>query len=428
MLVIQNVRLVNPATGFDGCVDIYEKDGLIEKILQAGTERSEEDCTDREIIDAAGLVAFPGLIDVHTHFRDPGFTYKEDILTGAKAAAKGGYTTVIMMCNTSPAIDCPEVLRECLKKAEECEIRVLSCGAVTKGLKGKELTDMQVLLDAGAVGFTDDGIPILDRELLRIAFERSAALSVPVSLHEEDASLITNNGINRGAASAHFGIGGSPREAEITMIEKDLQVALETGAIVNIQHISTKEGVELVRKAKAVPGNRVHAEATPHHILLTEEDVIAAGTLAKVNPPIRTEADRQAILAGLKDGTIDIIATDHAPHAAEEKSKPVTEAPSGMIGLETALSIALEVLAKEAGMDLMEIAGKFSVAPAELYGLDLGDVSAGKQADLVLFHPTETWVAEEFVSKSSNCPFKGRKMTGRIHYTICGGKVVYRAE
>lgn len=424
MLVIKNAHLVNPATAFEGDVNIYIEGDVIARIEPASNGLNGIS-DDAEIIDASGLCAIPGLIDVHTHFRDPGFTYKEDIGSGAKAAAAGGYTTVIMMCNTKPAIDNTDTLKECLAKGETCDIRVLSCAAVTKGLKGEEMTDIPALLQAGAVGLTDDGIPIMNENIVREVFRKAAEYNVPVSLHEEDPALITNNGVNHGAASDFYQIGGSPREAEITMIERDLAIALETGAIVNIQHISTKEGVELVRKAKAVPGNNVHAEATPHHIALTEEAVIEKGTLAKVNPPIRTEEDRQAILAGLKDGTIDIIATDHAPHAPEEKAKDITQAPSGMLGLETAFALANRVLVKENGMPFIEMVDKFTVAPAKMYHLPYGDVSVGKIADIVLVDPDEKWVVEGFASKSSNSPFIGEEMTGRIRYTVCEGKIAY---
>lgn len=434
MLKIKNVRMINPAAKTDIYGDITIDGDKVLSVKETvkpegkGEKIWKEDAEGNMVLDGAGLVAAPGLVDVHTHFRDPGFTYKEDIASGAKAAAAGGYTTVIMMCNTKPAIDSTETLAYCLEKGRETGIHVLSCGAVTTGLKGEKLTPMEDMKEAGAVGFTDDGIPILDEELLREAFIKAAELSVPVSLHEEDPALIGNNGINRGAASAHFGISGSPREAEITMIDRDLKVALETGAIVNIQHISTKEGVELVRKAKAIPGNHVHAEATPHHIALTEQDVIKKGTLAKVNPPIRAEEDRQAILAGLKDGTIDIIATDHAPHAPEEKAKELTQAPSGMLGLETALPLALKVLREEAGMSLMEILEKLTCNPADMYHLSCGRLEEGKAADLVLFDPDEEWVLTKVHSKSENTPFMGERLKGKIYYTICAGKIVYAGE
>lgn len=420
MIVIKNGYVINPKSGFEGKTDIVIKE---DKITAIGCD---EIPTEAEIIDATGLIVAPGLVDVHTHFRDPGFEYKEDIYTGAKAAAAGGYTTVIMMCNTKPTIDNVDTLSYVLNKGRETGIRVESCGAVSFGLKGEKLTDMDSLAAAGAIGFTDDGIPLMDEAILREAMMKTAALNMPISLHEEDASLITNNGVNRGKVSEHFGIGGSPREAEISLIERDLQIALETNAIVNVQHISTKEGVELVRKAKAVPGNRVHAEATPHHIALTEEAVIAKGTLAKVNPPIRTEEDRLAIIEGLRDGTIDMIATDHAPHAKEEKDKPLTEAPSGMLGLEAALPLCIEKLVKEAGMSMMEVLDKLTAKPAAMYNIDRGDLRVGGPADIVIFNPNEKWTVTGFQSKSQNSPFIGEELTGKVKYTICKGKVVYR--
>lgn len=420
MIVIKNGYVINPKSGFEGKADVLIKD---DKIVSIGETEVREDA---EVIDATGLVVAPGLVDVHTHFRDPGFEYKEDIYTGAKAAAAGGYTTVIMMCNTKPTIDNVDTLSYVLNKGKETGIHVESCGAVSFGLKGEKLTDMDALAKAGAIGFTDDGIPLMDEAILREAMAKTAAMNMPISLHEEDASLITNNGINRGKASEHFGIGGSPRDAEISLIERDLQIALETNAIVNVQHISSKEGVELVRKAKAVPGNRVHAEATPHHIALTEDAVIAKGTLAKVNPPIRTEKDRLAIIEGLKDGTIDIIATDHAPHAKEEKDKPLTEAPSGMLGLEAALPLCIEKLVKEAGMSMMEVLDKLTAKPAEMYNIDRGDLRVGGLADIVIFNPDEKWTVAGFQSKSQNSPFLGEELTGKVKYTICQGKVVYK--
>jgi len=331
------------------------------------------------------------------------------------------------MANTKPAVDNEETLSYVIEKGKTTDLRIYTCAAVTKGLGGKEMVDVDDLFEKGAVGFTDDGIPIMDAELMRKAMEATAKLNVPISLHEEDPGLITNNGINRGAASEHFGIGGSPREAEITLIERDLQLALETGAVLNIQHISTKEGVELVRKAKNDPrGKNIHAEATPHHFTLTQEAAIKHGTLAKMNPPLREEADRQAIIKGLQDGTIDIIATDHAPHSKEEKEKPITEAPSGIIGLETALSLGVTELVDKNLLTMKELIAAMSTNPAGMYGLEAGSIEEGKAADLVIFAPSESYTVESFLSKSSNSPFVGQTLKGVVHYTIVNGEIVYQ--
>ena len=378
-----------------------------------------------EKIDLNGQCVAPGLVDVHVHFRDPGFTHKEDIHTGAAAAARGGFTSVVLMANTKPAVDNVETLAYVLKKGEETGIHVYSCANVTKGLQGKELTDMEALSGLGAAGFTDDGIPLMDEALLREALRRAAKCRKPVSLHEENPALITNNGVNAGKAAAHYGIGGSPREAEISMVERDLRIAMEEEADLSIQHISTKEAVELVRQAKKKNGH-IYAEATPHHFTLTEEAMIAHGTLAKMNPPLREEEDRLAIIEGLRDGTIDMIATDHAPHSGQEKAKPLTEAPSGIIGLETALSLGIRELVDKGYLSMMELIGKMSLAPAKLYHLDAGYLKEGGPADLVVFDPKKEWEVRDFASKAVNSPFVGETMPGVVSYTICGGKVVYR--
>lgn len=421
MLLIKNGYVINPKKKFEGKKDILIQDGKVvwikNKIAAEGAD----------IIDAEGLIVAPGLIDVHVHFRDPGFTYKEDIETGAKAAAKGGFTTVVLMANTKPPVDNEETLHYVLEKGKKTGIHVESCATVTKGMQGKELTNMSELQAAGAAGFTDDGIPILDDGMAEKAMEAVAKTGLPISFHEENPAYIENNGINRGKASEHFGIGGSDRQAEISMIERDLNIALETGAIINIQHISTKEGVDLVRQAKK-KGNNIHAEATPHHFTLTEEAVMEHGTLAKMNPPLRTEEDRQAIIKGLQDGTIDLIATDHAPHSAEEKQKKITEAPSGIIGLETALSLGIGELVEKGYLTLTELLEKMTCNPAALYGLNAGSIEEGASADLVLFDKEQKWMADSFISKSSNSPFLGKMMTGKICYTICNGNVVYQSD
>ncbi len=444
MLYLKNGYLIDPASGREGCYDILidEDGGKIVRIVpqgtavaellrgeekeRAGSGQPEDDIFVNEI-DLDGQFVAPGLVDVHVHFRDPGFTHKEDIHTGAAAAAKGGFTSVVLMANTKPAVDNLETLAYVLDKGRETGIHVHTCANVTKGLAGKELTDMEMLAGNGAAGFTDDGIPLMDETLLRQALQQAAKCGKPVSLHEENPALIKNNGVNAGAAAAHYGIGGSPREAEISMVERDLRIALEEEADLSIQHISTKEAVELVRKAKK-KSSHIFAEATPHHFTLTEEAVIRHGTLAKMNPPLREEEDRLAIIEGLRDGTIDMIATDHAPHSTEEKAKPLTEAPSGIIGLETALSLGIRELVDKGYLSMMELIEKMSLAPAKLYHLDAGYLAEGGPADLVVFDPKQEWVVKEFVSKAANSPFVGESLPGVVGYTICGGEVVYRGK
>jgi len=421
MIGIRGGYIVDPVTGMEGIADLLLRDG---SIVSVGEIFSDADC--EHVIDASGMIVAPGLVDVHVHFRDPGLTYKEDIETGAKAAAKGGFTTVICMANTKPVVDSAETLQYVLEKGKATGIHVLSCASVTKGMQGKELNDFDALRAVGAAGFTDDGVPIMDETLLRQAFENARRLDIPVSLHEEDPARIANNGVNRGPVSEKLGIGGSPCEAEITLIERDCRIAEEIGAKVNIQHISTAGGVDAVRHSKA-RGSRVTAEAGPHHFTLTDEAVLTYGTLAKMNPPLRSEADRLAVIEGLKDGTIDIIATDHAPHSAEEKGKALTEAPSGIIGLETSLALGITNLVKPGHLSLMQLMEKMSKNPANLYGLPAEGIAAGAAADLVIFNPEETWTVETFASKSCNSPFKGHTLQGKVHYTICEGKVVYEA-
>ena len=378
-----------------------------------------------DVIDLTGQILAPGLVDVHVHFRDPGFTHKEDIHTGAAAAAKGGFTSVVLMANTKPAVDNAETLAYVRNKGKETGIHVYTCANVTMGLQGREMTDMEMLSAQGAAGFTDDGIPLMDERLLREALQRAAKCGKPVSLHEENPSLIKNNGVNAGKAAAYYGIGGSPREAEISMVERDLRIAVEEEADLSIQHISTKEAVELVRRAKK-KSSHIYAEAAPHHFTLTEEAVTRHGTLAKMNPPLREEEDRLAIIKGLQDGTIDMIATDHAPHSAEEKAKPITEAPSGIVGLETALSLGIRELVDKGYLSMMELIRKMSLAPARLYHLEAGYLKEGGPADLVVFDPKREWVVQDFASKSANSPFVGETMPGVVSHTICGGKIVYR--
>ena len=427
-MIIKNGRVIDPKSGFDGIADIIIKDGKIKKILKKAEASEVQEAlpeTGEEVIDASGLIVAPGLIDVHVHFRDPGLTYKEDIETGAAAAKAGGFTTVVMMGNTKPVIDNEETLRYVLEKGEQTGIHVLSAANITKGMKGKELTDMEALRAQGAAGFTDDGVPIMDVKLLMKAMEMAKKLDVPLSFHEEDPGFIINNGINRGAVSEALGIGGSPRVAEDSLVARDCMIALYTGACVNVQHISSKNAVAAVALAKKL-GADVWAEVTPHHLTLDETAVLEFGSLAKMTPPLRTKEDREALIVALKDGTIDMIATDHAPHSKEEKEKPLTEAPSGIIGLETSLPLCVTELVKKGHLSYVELFEKMCLNPARLYRLDSGYLAEGGPADLVIFDDQEEFAAGPFESKSSNSPFTGRKMFGKVKTTICSGKAVYQ--
>ena len=424
MIVIKGGRIVDPGRNIDAEGDVWLDGDKIKKVVLGGEH--EELTEGAQVIDAAGKVVAPGLVDVHVHFRDPGFTYKEDIHTGAAAAAKGGFTTVVLMANTKPVVDNAETLNYVLEEGKKTGINVLSTAAVSVGLKGQELTDMEALKAAGAAGFTDDGIPLRDGALVRAAMEKAAALNMPLSFHEEDPAYIKQNGINHGEVSEKLGIYGSPALAEDAMVARDCMIAKDTGAAIDVQHISSANSVAMVRLAKALGAN-VWAEVTPHHFTLTEEAVFEHGTLAKMNPPLRTKADRDALIEGLKDGTIDIIATDHAPHSAEEKARPLTEAPSGITGLETSLALGITSLVKKGHLTMVQLMEKMSLNPARLYHLDCGRLEEGRPADLVIFDPEKAWTvkAEEFASKSANSPFVGEELTGKVTYTICKGKVIY---
>ena len=418
MLTICNANVIDPISGLKGKHDIYIEEGVIKKIVSATGEIAPG------AIDATGLTVSPGFLDVHVHFRDPGFTHKEDIFSGAECALRGGFTDVVMMANTSPCVDNVETLKYVLEKGGETKLNVHSAAAVTKGLKGKELTDMETLKKNGAVGFTDDGIPIMSRAVLREAFSKAKELNVPISLHEEDKTLIKENGINHGVASDYYGIYGSPREAEYTLVARDIKLAIESGVKLDIQHISTKEAVEEVRAARK-SGASIYAEVTPHHLALTEEAVIQYGTNAKMNPPLRSKKDRRAIIEGVKDGTITILATDHAPHAPFEKDFDLLKAPSGIIGLETAFSIGYMNLVKTGAITLEKFIAMLTKNPRELYGFESKGIAVGEKADLTIFNEKEPWVYKETLSKSKNTPFLGDTLIGKVKYTIVGGKIAY---
>ena len=419
MILIKNGRLIDPESKRDEVTDILIDGGIIKKIENNIDLKGID-----EVINAEGKIVSPGLIDVHVHFRDPGLTYKEDIQTGSRAAEKGGFTTVVCMANTKPAVDNKETLEYILNEAKKSKINVLQTAAVTKDLMGKELVDMDMLKKIGAVGFTDDGFPIMDSSIVLKAMKNAQNLNVPISFHEEDPNLVLNSGINEGKISKELGIKGAMHTAEDVMIARDCIMAIETGARVNIQHVSSGAAVDIIRYAKS-KGADIFAEASPHHFTLTEEDVLKYKTNAKMNPPLRTEEDRLKIIEGLKDGTINIIATDHAPHSKEEKDREFLKAPSGIVGLETALSLGLTYLVKKKHLTLCELLEKMTINPANLYNLCLGRIKEGFKADLVIFDINEKWIVNDFCSKSSNSPFIGWELLGKVKYTICNGIVVY---
>ncbi len=420
MILIKNGRVIDPKTNKDKILDIVIKD---KKIFSIGKfdESNEYDT----IIDATNNIVSPGLIDVHVHFRDPGFTHKEDILTGSMSASRGGFTTVVCMANTNPIVDNIDTLEYVKEKAKSCKINVLQACSITKGFKGEEIVDMKTLKDCGAVGFTDDGLPIMDSDVVYKAMLKAKELDLPLSFHEEDPSLITTAGINDGEIAKKLGLIGANSVAEDVMVARDCMLAIKSGAKVNIQHISSAVSVEMVRTAKKLGAN-VYAEATPHHFTLTEEDVLKYGTNAKMNPPLRTKLDKEEIIRGLQDDTIQIIATDHAPHTYEEKNVEFAKAPSGITGLETALSLGVTSLVKNGYLSMIKLLEKMTINPAKLYNLDKGYIKEGCVADLVIFNPDEICIFDEFKSKSYNTPFKDSKLYGKVNYTICSGEVVYK--
>ncbi|TWH83932.1 dihydroorotase [Sedimentibacter saalensis] len=419
MLLIKNGRIIDPYSGRDEVADILTDDDKIIKIAE--NIDAHECCI---VIDASGMVVAPGLIDVHVHFRDPGFTYKEDILTGAYAAARGGFTTVVCMANTNPVVDNPETLKYIMNQSKKSPINVLQAASITKGMKGNEIVDMELLKNNGAVGFTDDGYPIMNTAIVLKAMEEARRLNVPVSFHEEDPNLIKSAGVNEGIISEKLGMGGASHLAEDVMVARDCALAVSMGAKVNIQHVSSGNAVEIIRCAKKM-GAFVTAEASPHHFSMTEDDVLTYGANAKMNPPLRTEADRMKIIEGLKDDTIEIIATDHAPHSSEEKEKEFSKAPSGITGLETALSVGIKYLVNGGHLSILKLLEKMTINPARLYNLNTGILKENYPADMVIFNPVESWVVNEFYSKSRNSPYYGRELQGKVKFTICRGKIVY---
>jgi len=374
----------------------------VSSVNNIGTEDTAEPspCVPR-VIDVSDLVVVPGLVDIHVHFREPGFEYKEDILTGSEAAAAGGVTTCCCMPNTSPVADSKEVLEIITEKAKQAAVTVLPIGAVTMGQKGKELTDFAALKKAGAVALSDDGLPIRNDEIMRKALQEAKKNDILIISHCEE---------------------------EEPMVERDVKLAAETDAKIHIAHVSTAYAVETIRKAKAA-GVKVTAETCPHYFSLTEEKVKEKGTNAKMSPPLRKQKDVEAIIEGLIDGTIDAIATDHAPHSAEEKALLLNEAPNGIIGLETSLAVALTYLYHTGKLSLAKILSLMSKNPADILSINDGSLKEGETADIIIFDPNEEWTVDKknFKSKSINTPYDGMKLKGKIKYTISRGKIVYNA-
>lgn len=418
-MLIKNGRLIDPSQDLDGMLDLRITDGRVSEI---GENLSSIE--DEEIIDAEGLIIAPGLVDTHVHFRDPGFTYKEDIITGSKAAAAGGFTTVICMANTNPIMDNLETLNYFKEKASKSKINVYTVSALTKGFKGTELVDMEEMIENGAVGFSDDGIPNMKVDVILEGMKRAKELDVPISFHEEHPDLNKENGINHGKISKELGIYGAPSISEDIMVARDSALALHTGAKICIQHISSGESVDIVRSYKN-KGADIYAEVTPHHFSDTEDLVLEKGTLAKMNPPLRSEKDRDEIQKGIADGTITIVATDHAPHSKEEKEKELLVAPSGIIGLETALSLGITNLTNTGLISLNKLIENMTINPAKLYNLEAGTLKKGSNGDVVIFDEKEIYSVGEFKSKSENSPYIGKELQGKVKYTIVDGKIIY---
>ncbi|WP_019775721.1 dihydroorotase [Streptococcus sobrinus] len=422
MLLIKNGRVIDPKSGFDQIADVLVDGKIVVKIGQ------NLDQTADQVLDATGLVVAPGLVDIHVHFREPGQTHKEDIHTGALAAAAGGMTTVVMMANTNPTISDIATLKEVLASAAKEAIHIYTNATVTKNFDGQNLTDFKALLEAGAVSLSDDGIPLKSTKVVREALELAKANRTFIALHEEDPELNGILGFNENIAHEEFGFCGATGVAEYSMIARDAMIAHATQAHLHIQHLSKAESVKVVEFAQGL-GAPVTAEAAPQHFSKTEDLLLVKGAMAKMNPPLRTESDRLAVIEGLKSGVISVIATDHAPHHADEKAvADITKAPSGMTGLETSLSLGLTNLVETGDLSLSDFLAKMTSNPAALYDFDAGYLAENGPADIVIFADREDRiVSDQFASKASNSPFIGESLKGVVKYTICDGQIIYQA-
>ena len=420
-LLIKNARVISPADGLDGVQDILISDG---KIVSVAKDIAGAD----EIIDAAGLCAVPGFVDMHVHLRDPGQTQKEDILTGCAAAAAGGVTSLLCMPNTLPTVDNAQTVKYILDKAKDAKAKVYVAASITKGLQSKEPTDLEELKSAGAIGLSDDGRPVENTKFLSDAMKKAPELGMTVVAHCEDLFLAQGGKINEGEVSQKLGVKSIPASAEDCGTAREIALAAAENVPIHICHVSTKTSVALVRDAKR-RGVKVTAETAPHYVSLTEQALLSRDADFRMNPPLRTESDVEAIIEGLCDGTLDCIATDHAPHTVEDKAD-FEKAPNGSIGMETSFAVANTYLVKTGRLTLDELVEKMSVNPAKILGINAGTLAAGAPADIALIDPDEQWIVDvdKLHGKSKNTPFKGMTLTGRVRMTLLNGAIVYSID
>ena len=420
-ILIKGGRVIDPDTKTDGKYDILLEDGKIKSVAKEIKEKAER------VIDASGCYVMPGLIDMHVHLRDPGLTYKESVESGARAAAKGGFTTIIAMPNTKPVTDDRDRVGYVMRKAEMLvPIHVLQSGAVTKGMEGKEPADIEGMVKAGAPAITEDGKSVMDSGVYREAMKEAKRLGIPVLAHCEDINLVQGGVVNADKNMEALGLKGISNAVEDIIVARDIMLAKETGVHLHLCHCSTEGSVEMVRQARA-EGVSISAEVCPHHFTLSTDDIKTADANYKMNPPLRTKKDVEALRKGLEEGVMDVISTDHAPHSAEEKSRSIEEAPFGIVGLETSVALTLTELVDTGILTPMQMAEKMSYNPARILGLDKGVVEEGKEADLVVFHPKKEYTInpDDFYSRGKNTPFAGKKVKGMVMATIAGGRVVY---
>lgn len=420
-ILIKNGRLINPSENLDKVMDIFVEDGIIKEKAESIEKQADT------VIDAAGCYVMPGLIDLHVHFRDPGLTYKEDIETGSKAAAKGGFTTVCCMPNTKPVVDNVETVKYIIEKGEKTGLtNVLPVGAVTKNMAGIEITDVEELKKAGICAISEDGKSVMNSGVYRKAMKNAAKANVPVLAHCEDINLVEGGVINLGDKSSELGVKGISNAVEDVIAMRDIMLAKETGATLHLCHCSTKDSVEMVKRAKE-EGIKVTAEVCPHHFSMCSDDITSNDGNFKMNPPLRAREDMEALIKGLQDDIMDVISTDHAPHSAEEKAKDLEHAPFGIVGLETSVALTVTNLVKKGYLTPMQMATKMSYNPAKVLGIPKGTLDEGKIADITIIDPDKEYTidANTFESKGKNTPFDGYKVSGEVEYTILNGKVVY---